>query len=99
MLTVIDGKDGVDGEDGEDGEGNRRTENEKNIMEWTGTTGTDGKSTANRLERNSRSELYYIHWQYCVNHCVCRSSSYQGVLLLKTTNRKVISCYRNISLN
>ena len=55
-MTVIDGEDGVDGEDGEC---NRRTENEKNIMERTGRTGTDGESTANRLERNSRSELYY----------------------------------------
>ena len=55
-MTVIDSEDGVDGEDGE---GSRRTENERNIMEWTGMTGTDGESTANRLERNSRSELYY----------------------------------------
>ena len=55
MLTVIDGEDGVDSEDGE---GSRRTENKKNIMESMGMTGTDGKSTANRLERNSRSELY-----------------------------------------
>ena len=45
--------------DGEDGEVGRRTENEENIMEWTGITGTDGESTANRLERNSQSELYY----------------------------------------
>ena len=42
-MTVIDG---------EDGEGSRRTENERNRQEWR-------EQTANRLERNSRSELYY----------------------------------------
>ena len=55
-MMVIDGEDGVDGEDGE---GSRRTENERNKMEQTGMTGTDGESTANRLECNLRSELYY----------------------------------------
>ena len=55
-MMVIDGEDGVDGEVGEVG---RRTENKENIIEWTEMTGTDGKSTANHLERNSRSELYY----------------------------------------
>ena len=57
-MTVIDSVDGVDGEDGEVG---RRTDNKENIMEWTGMTGTDGKSTANHLECNSWSELYYIN--------------------------------------
>ena len=59
MMTVIDGVDSVDSEDSEDSEVGRRTENEENIMEWMGMTGTDGESTANHLERNSRSELYY----------------------------------------
>ena len=45
--------------DGEDGEVDRRTENEENIIEWMGMTGTDSESTANCLERNSQSELYY----------------------------------------
>ena len=58
VMTVIDGEDGVDGEDGEV---DRRMENEENIIESTGMTGTDGESTANRLERNSRSELYYTN--------------------------------------
>ena len=55
-MTVIDG---VDGEDSEDSEVGRRTENKENIMEWMGMMGTDDKLMANRLERNSRSELYY----------------------------------------
>ena len=56
-MTVIDGEDSVDGKDGKV---DRRTENVENLIEWMGRMGIDGKSTANRLERNSRSELYYM---------------------------------------
>ena len=61
--------------DGEDGESGQRSKNERNMIEMTGRT-------ANRLERNSRSELYYINYKlkyyFEASGCIYRNDGDNG---------------------